>query len=231
VVGYVNEKFPAADLSQVKIYRTSNAAMKAAGLDNMGGCYVDLLKVIFVLDEKSLNKQGTANGKFDRLLMKETWTPLKMVDILIHEVLHAVSSAIGRATQRYTNAEEEFVYTHCVDFYKQEGMANDDIIRTHFLQFCLADVLSSKEELAAIFTKLKSAKNLRYVPWERDYDKYQYEDFLNRHAEYLVPQIVQAATDKANTMIECYHKYGCSSASASEVDYSTSMRFQSLNFD
>ena len=231
IVQYIAEKFPTTDLSHIKIYKTSLKALKAVGFDNMGGCYIDVLKVIFVLDQKSLNKKETGKGKFNKTLLDATWMSLAMEDILVHELLHAVSSSMGRATQKYEHAEEEFVYTHCIDFYKQEGMTNITIVRKHFLQFCLNDVLSSKKEMAAVFTKLKEAKKLRVVPWERDYDQYQYQNFLNRHAENLVLMIIKAAKDKAGTMIESYHKYGCCSASAGDVDYDTSIRFQSLNFD
>jgi hypothetical protein len=231
IVNYVDEKFPTIDLSHVKIYQTSLNALKAVDFDNIGGCYIDALKIIFVLNQGSLDKRETGKGKFSNALLNATWTRLAMVDILVHEVLHAVSSSMGRATQKYEYAEEEFVYTHCIDFYRQEGMTDDVIIRRHFLQFCLNDVLSSKQEMAEVFIKLKTAKSLPVIPWEEDYDRYQYQDFLNRHAEALVSIAIKAAEDKADIMIESYNKYGCRSASAEDVDYDTSIRFQSLNFD
>ncbi len=231
ITEFVDEKFPGTDISGIKIYQTSHNAIKALKIGSVGGCYIDALKMIFVLSTDSLNREERVTGKFSKLLMKQAHAPLEMIDILVHETLHAVSSLMGRATQQFTNAEEEFVYTHCVDFYHQRGMSDDDIVHTHFLPFCLNDVLSNKEGMSEIFWKLKGERRLQVVPWQKDYDRYQYEKFVNKHADFLVPEVINAAKEKANTMIECYHKYGCRSVRAEDVNHNQSIRFQSLNFD
>lgn len=228
---YIKDRFPGIDLAHVAIYLTSQKAMNSVGLKHMGGCYVDLVKTIFLLNDESLNSDGKLAGRFNKMVVKATRTTLKVADIFVHEALHAVSSAMQRATRDYKNAEEEFVYTHCVDFYRNNGMDDDEIIKGHFLPFCLNDIMGDKGELAPVFAKLKKAKFLREVPWEREYSSREYLDFLDKHAEALVPEIIALAKERARYMIECYDEYGCRSGTAEEVDYDTSVRFKGLNFD
>lgn len=231
VLEYISQKFPRIDLNHVDLYLTSQRAMNLVGFKYMGGCYIDALKTIFVLDEKSLNSFEKVSGRFNKAVLRASKTTLHVEDILVHEALHAVSSCMQRATKAYTNAEEEFVYTHCVDFYRDSGMDDEQIIKAQFLPFCLNDILGDKQELSEIFAKLKKAKSLRVVPWERDYAKDEYSDFLDKHADFLATEVIEAAKTRARYMIECYEKYGCRSVSAEDVDHSTSVRFQGLNFD
>lgn len=230
VESFLKEKFPDLDFSSVEIYLTSYAAMKRVAFEHMGGCYIDSLKTIFVMDNKSLNRQDKSKGKFMTELSRQTAVDLESEDILVHEMMHAASSALGRATRSYVNAEEEFVYTYCTEFYKRKGMSDQEMVDKHFLTFCLNDVMSSKEEMAKIFQLLKINRRLRYVPWLKPYGRRELEDFMDAHAEFLVPEIIAAAKTKARTMIECYHKYGCRGAPQSVDVYDTGMRFRSIDY-
>lgn len=231
VQSYISAKFPKIDLSHICIYLTSQKAMELVGFKYMGGCYIDSIKTIFVLDNKSLNATEKISGRFNKSIMRATKVDLRTEDILVHEMLHAVSSCMQRATKAYTNAEEEFVYTHCVDFYRSNGMDDDLIIKSQFLPFCLNDILGDKKELARVFMNLKNKKGLKVVPWERAYSEDEYSDFLDKYSNDIVPEIVDLAKGRARYMIECYDQYGCKSQSAEDIDYSTSVRFQGLNFD
>lgn len=228
---YLSVKFPNIELSHVNLYLTSQGAMNLIGFKYMGGCYIDALKTIFVLDNESLNSVDKVHGRFNKGLMRASKATLRIEDILVHEMLHAVSSSMQRATKAYTNAEEEFVYTHCVDFYRSQGMDDDQIVKSQFLPFCLNDILGDKKELSEVFAKLKKAKSLRVVPWEIDYSRSGYSAFLDKHVDFLVTEIIELAKSRARYMIDCHEQYGCRSVSAEDVDYSTSVRFQGLNFD
>ena len=230
IKSFIAEKFPDLDLSPVAIFITTYAAMKRVSFEHMGGCYIDSLKTIFVMDNNSLNHHDKTKGKFMSDLLRMMAAKLDVEDILVHEIMHATSSALGRATRGFSNAEEEFVYTYCTEFYKRKGMSDQEMIDKHFLTFCLNDVMSSKDEMAKIFETLKITHHLRYVPWLKQYSKYELEKFMDTHAEFLVPAVIAAAKTKARTMIDCYHKYGCRGAPLTVDVYDTGMRFRSINY-
>lgn len=230
VQNYISGKFPKIDLSGVNMYLTSKKAMEEAGLKDMGGCYIDAIKTIFVLDYKSLNGDyDEDDGKFGKAVRDICHTILQVEDVLVHEVMHAVSSLMERCTKHYKNAEEEFVYTHCVEFYRNKGISDEQIIDGHFLPFCLNDIMSNRNDLSHVFSKLKKEKGLNSVPCEDDYTDDEYRAFLDRHSDFLAPVFVNEARIRARHMIECYEKYGCRSASADDVDRSLENRFRWLN--
>lgn len=223
---YLDGRFPDIDISDVKIYMSTPEVIEKEGFKNIGGCYINLLKVILV---KNNIKNKEVRGKFKKMMQESCELDIEPEDVLVHELIHAVSHRINRASSRYRHMEEEFVYTNCIDFYYKKGMSDDDIVNNNFLPFCLQDIYESGKEMSNIFAKVN-----RTIDEIRQMTEEEYARFLNKNAEVLIPLIKLRAQKKAHKMIELYHKYGAKmhkTSSAEVVEDKTAMRFSSLDLD
>ncbi len=224
---YLRGKFPEVDISDVDVYTSPSQVFNRAW-KGMGGCYIDVLKTIFVKN-KIGNKIGEKRNKFQKLMDECCKMSVDVEDVLVHELIHAISHKIGRASSKYRHMEEEFVYTNCIDFYHDKGMTDDEIIDNNFLPFCVHDVYSSRSDLNEMFSRLSSSLS--------DVQKMtngEYKRFLSKHATVLVPAIVKRARERARHMIDLYNKYGVEMYRTAPVDPQedkTSLRFSSLDLD
>ena len=197
---YIKERFGDIDLSDIQIYMSSGKVIDKAGFEGIGGCYVDMMKTILVKDKIEDIK---ATDKFSSVMQDVCKLTATMEDILVHELIHAVSAKIGRALSKYRHTEEEFVYTNCIDFYRQKGMSDEDIVNNNFLPFCIADVYASKKEMQQVF------KTIGVTFSEvRGMSDFEYKNLLNKNAEKIAPVIKDLAQKKAYKMIELYTKNG-----------------------
>lgn len=221
---YIGAKFPNTTVADVQIYVAAPEVIDREGWKDIGGCYIDLLKVILVKNKITDKK---VRGKFKKMVQNLCAMKVDVEDVIVHELIHAVSHRINRASSKYRHMEEEFVYTNCIDFYKQKGMKEEDIVNNNFLPFCLHDVYESPKDLAPVFMAVGSS--LLEV---REFSQRQYSTFLNKHAEIIVPMIKEIAQKRAYHMIELYHKYGVEmymTDSAKPDKDPVSLRFSSLD--
>ncbi len=224
---YLRGKFPEVDISDVDVYATSPQVFNRAW-KGMGGCYIDMLKSIFVKDDHEDQTKGKQD-KFQKLMGGWCKMSVDIEDVLVHELIHAVSHKIGRASSKYRHMEEEFVYTNCIDFYHDKGMTDDEIVDNNFLPFCVHDVYSSRSDLNKMFFKIDTS-----LSDVQGMTNGEYKKFLSKHAEILVPAIVIRARERAHHMIEVYHKYGADmyrTAPINSQEDKTSLRFSSLDLD
>ncbi len=195
VEAYLADRFPDVQLTDVQIFVVSVGAMKKAGWDSIGGCYVRYLNVALI--KRTLST--TPQNKFDRLLKQACPMTTDVEDVVVHEMIHAVSYKLNRACSKFMHMEEEFVYTNCIDFYKQKGMDEDSIINNNFLPFCLNDLS------VADIARIAAENNIPNVTQMRPS---QYRRFLSRNAELLIPLLKKEAQQKARHMIDLYKKFG-----------------------
>ncbi len=224
---YLSSKFPDVDLSVIKLYLAPPKVVEKAGWKDIGGCYIRDKKLILVKD--NINHHYKAKGKFQRLMRDTCRMTADVEDVIVHEFIHAVSDIVGRSLSRYQHMEEEFVYTNCIDFYHQKGMSDETIVDNNFLPFCLQDIYESTKEMTSIFAEVDTT-----IADIRGMSEEEYQRFLNKRAEKLVPLIQKRAQEKAHKMIELYHKYGVSmhkTSSTEVVEDKTAMRFSSLDLD
>lgn len=220
---YLGLKFPDVDLSVVKLYLASPKVMEKSGWADIGGCYIRDKRTILVKDD--INHRYKAKGKFQRLMRSTCRMVADVEDVVIHEFIHAVSDLIGRALSKYRHMEEEFVYTNCIDFYRQKGMDDESIVNNNFLPFCLQDVFESPKELLSVFAQIDKTIDIHNISEER------YQKLLNTNADDLVPLFKKKAQEKAHKMIELYHKYGAQMHKTSSVKTTEDMRFSSLDLE
>lgn len=203
---YLVAKFPHVDVSHIPIYVVSSATMDAAGFREAGGFYIHHLGLVAVRKIIKIGDTKT-QSKFIRTLYKQIKTDVQTEDVLVHEMIHAISGECSRSNRRFTFNEEEFVYTNSIDFYKQKGMTDDDIVNKNFIPFCLQDVLSDKDELSDIFFKFEKEYNF-IIPSVNFEDMEQLNKFLDRYTQKLVPMVLNRAREIGFYMISLYNKYG-----------------------
>lgn len=213
---YLDKKFPNIDTSDVKIYLVEPYCMKKHGFNDCGGCYIDFLKCILAKN-RIVTMSGT-KWQFERL-MKRYSTKLDVEDVIVHEMIHAVSAAANRGgagRSKYTFEEEEFVYTNSVDFYKEKGMKEQEIVNSVFLPFCVYDIVQDQSEMNKICTKQRITRS---------------KGFMNIHASVLVPIIVKKAREMGLHMIDLHKEYGCQLLAVEPPTNNASKRFSSIDFD
>lgn len=223
---YLNERFPEVNLTDVKLYLVAREALDYQSA-NIGGCYIKNMRIIFI--KNNMRSSPQKRDKFEKIMRQHSRAKLLREDVLVHEYIHAVSDKIGRACNKHQHMEEEFVYTNCIDFYRERGMSDDDIVKNNFLPFCVNDVLSSRNNMIQIFSELDiSMADLV------DLTEQEYKQLFNDHAEELVSKIVKKATGKATKMIELYNKFGRDMYKVSAnkpVGNASALRFSSLELE
>lgn len=227
VKDFLESKFPNVDLSSIKLYLTPSRVLEKAGFKDIGGCYVRDKKIILVKNE--INHHYKAKGEFQKVMRNACNMKADVEDVVVHEFIHAVSDLIGRSLSKYRHMEEEFVYTNCVDFYHQKGMTDEDIVDNNFLPFCLQDIYESSKEMKSVFAQVNKT-----IDDIREMSEGEYQRFLNKNAEVIIPLIKKRAQEKAHKMIELYHKYGAQmykTSSTEIIEDESAMRFSLLDLD
>ena len=203
---YFRKYFSKIDLSDIRIYLTAPRVMDRNGFEECGGCYIDYFKIILVKN-RIVNKLS-GRELFQKELNKLVVSSVDPDDVVVHELMHAVSHIVrsGAGTQ-FRNAEEEFVYTNCIDFYHSRGAADKDIVQGILLPFFLLDVLTDREVMLKFWGELNVI-----LPDENDYAKLEFQKkmqrLFNKHALFLATSIVNVAKERAFRMIDLYNKYG-----------------------
>lgn len=228
IAEYLSVRFPDVDVSDIAIHLSPPRVVERSGWRDIGGCYIRHMRVIIV--KNKIETHRSPKGAFEKLMRQQC--PLDATqseDVVVHELIHAISDRIGRSSSRFTHMEEEFVYTNCIDFYKQKGMTESDIVDHNFLPFCLHDVYSSRKEMSSLFGKVGSS-----LGEVRNMTKSGYRAFLNKHASVFVPLVKEKAQQKAQHMIELYKRYGeeiYRTAAVDPTEDKIAARFASLEID
>lgn len=231
IKSYLDEKFPDIDISDVPIYMATSDAIDAAGYGHAGGFYVHHMRVVVCKDKITIG--GTkAKTKFETVMQELMQVEVNPEDIIVHEMIHAVSGESNRSNRRYSFEEEEFVYTNSVDFYKQKGMSDDDIVNQNFLPFCIQDIFSTPKEISGIFQQL-SEQNIKPPVLDQSLTTAKLNRFLGRHATKVVPLILARGRELGQHMIDLYNQYGrgISAVSQPKEKEEVSLRFRSIDFE
>lgn len=226
---YIKNKFPGVDLSDILIYISHPTAFDKCGFGNAYGVQIPSRNIIFLQNLQTGEDIYSSKkiGKFRHALV-EKFKSNKVTedDILVHELIHAVSSKTNRSTGKYTHAEEEFAYTNSVDYYRQKGMSDEQIINGTFLPFCCNDIINNVEEVLKLVEGLIECKKLSSnivnllqkvnngLPVDPKNAQKKYYKFLNSHVDIMLPVVIESAQKEAQLMIDLYRKYGSSTVYA-----------------
>lgn len=195
---YLKEKFPTVDVSDIPIYIVTPETFSKVGFDNFGGCFIASCNAVFVKTEiKSVRNEECE-------LFKELYCfsegKVSTEDVLVHEMIHAVSETAKRPSRKYRHMEEEFVYTNCIDFYRNKGMTNEEIVVGNFLPFLLQDLISSAEHMSkAIYEATKETIDILSMT------KKEYTKILDKNAKKVAPILINLAKSEGYRMIELYN--------------------------
>lgn len=223
VKNYINERFSNVDFSGLHIYIAHPDAFSRAGFKYALGLYVHHLDIILIQlmsEHKKLNYKNVFEKSIAEQLDQDLTTP----DVLVHEMMHAVSGRTGRSTRIYAHAEEEFAYTNTVPFYKNKGMSDEEIIK-YYLTFCTNDIIGNHDELR---DSLKG-NDVLVEEYDSAVQKQKVMEFLNKHTTTICPIIIEKAKERAHLMIELYNKYGVQTVYTENVQNVS--RFGDLDMD
>lgn len=233
VAKFFDEQFPELDLSDVSIYLTEPSVMNKCGFVEAGGLFCASMNCILL--RRQISIEGGSKSRFDRVLDKAIRAVVDPEDVLVHEMLHAVSAKVRHGRQ-FIFGEEEFVYTNSTEFYiKRKGMSDDDIVDKNLLPFCLNDIMRDRKRLQEMFAEVRRTEagfpspdaifKLRGEEWRR---------FMDKYAEIFVPRLVKMSQTMGHEMIRLYRQYGASLLHcnvAPQQNSGTSMRFRNLDMD
>ena len=123
--------------------------------------------------------------------------------------------------------EEEFVYTNCIDFYRQKGMTDKDIIADNFFPFLMNDVWSNQKDAKEVLKDLATLEDFAIMNGK------ERERFINVHADIIVPRVVEKVWKKGWQMFETYKNFGRSVSNVSKPNTNNNniSRFSALSFD
>lgn len=221
---YLLNKFPNVDIGNVPIYVAPYEIIDKFGFSGCGGCYIKPLRLILVKDKILSNGY---KSRFERILSSQCELKVDIEDVVVHELIHAISHKIRRSSNQFTHMEEEFVYTNCVEFYLKKGMSKEDIVLYNFLPFCINDILNSRSDMIKVLrpigVSIKDFKNKN----KRDKIK-----LFNTYAEELVEIIKTKAIDRGHNMINIYN----ARSDQTKIEHihtknKVSLRFSSLDLD
>lgn len=203
---YLLAKYPNVDVSDVPIYMVSTQTMDAAGFAFAAGFYQHEMRLV-VVKRKVVLEAGTRTNAFEKQIQKLVKAEILSEDVIVHEMIHAISGEANRDNRRFMFNEEEFVYTNSIDFYKNKGMSDTDIVNKNFLPFCMQDVLSDKNDIQKILQEFGKESGIE-CPVVGEADSKELNRFLNRHAQKIVPILINMSRDRGYHMINLYNQYG-----------------------
>lgn len=199
VANYLSKCFPDVDISNMCVYITDPSFMSQHGFADIGGCYIPSMKLIMVKNKISLSGDNKTNNRFDDVLKDRTQCNVDVEDIVVHELLHAISDISGRSSRKFGHNEEEFVYTNCIDFYKQKGMSEQDIVNRNFLPFFIQDIMRDRQYLLSMVRNFSPNCGSTYVDIARE---------MRVHPNKSVDAILSKANEMGQHMIDLYNQYG-----------------------
>lgn len=205
---YINTKFSDIDVSHIPIYMATPEDMDSCGFGGAGGFFVPHMRVVVVKSKITIGGHKKPKLKFDQVLQESVKTDVDPEDVIVHEMIHAVSSESGRSNRKFSSDEEEFVYTNSIDFYKQKNMTSEDIVNGIFFPFCVQDVFKSTKELESIMLEVSTKFGIKTPPIDSSLTNEKLNRFLGRYAEQIVPIVIKKARDIGFHMIKLYEEFG-----------------------
>lgn len=189
---YVKSNYNTVNFDIVNIYITSKKQFNKVGLGYAAGFFYNDLKSIFLLDQISTIQQKF-KYKLDKLIFQNNFVSLSIEDVLIHELMHFISSVKrNNGSFLYKNMEEEFAYTACIKYYLSYGKSIDDIKNIIF-PFCVSTIFEDKEKLNDLCFKCNISKH---------------EFFNPKNAEIIASYIIKEAKKYVDEIIHIYNTKG-----------------------
>jgi len=139
---YVSKKFPDVPIKSVEIYRCDASYLNEIGLGGIGGCYSCFMQVIVISHE--YEHQSVSDDIWGSVRATAT-----IDEIIVHELLHYVSLHTG-ARASSMEVEEEFAYSNSIEYLRQKGYSDDDIVEKNFLPYFMT-IVDTKQIVLDVF--------------------------------------------------------------------------------
>ncbi len=183
----------------VPIYMCTPMQFERAGLGFASGCFIPKACAVFIKDQNK--KAVVSNNRFDQVVNKYS-LKASIDDVVVHEMLHAVSFLMRRSSNKNIHMEEEFVYMNSIEYYMGKGMSEEDIVKKIFLPFSMQDVLMSPKYMNEFVLEIDSSVNFSALPEDKKMS------FLNIHAEAVSERIYNKGMSLGMGMINYFKKNG-----------------------
>lgn len=128
---YVDKLFPDVEVKKVSIYECDREFLNEVGMGHSAGFYHIQTGIIVVCPDSDYSKN------------KDTiWTTVvasvKTDEVIVHELLHYVSLYNGVGSCKAL--EEEFAYGNSVQYLRNKGRSDDEIINQVFLPYFITTI-------------------------------------------------------------------------------------------
>lgn len=187
------------NVESVPIYRCSVLQFERAGLGCAGGCFIPSVCSVFIKDQGE--KSEPSKNRFDQVISKYS-LKASVDDIVVHEMLHAVSFLLRRSSNKNVHMEEEFVYMNSIEYYLSKGMSEDEIVKKIFLPFSMQDVLMSTKYMNEFVLEINPAVNFSALPEDKKMS------FLNNNAEAISEKIYNKGHSLGMEMVRYFKMNG-----------------------
>lgn len=168
---YINNRFAYTNINvkEAEVYVAKRSYLNKIGYKGIGGFYSRLEKIIVIPDSMPETVSiVNADGK-DR--WKSIRANLSPEEILVHELCHYVSGKTC-STDRSMQIEEEFAYGNMVDFCRNRGRSDEDIIRSIFMPYLVSVILKKK---TAFFCQTDEQDRLLFESVIKEAEKLGYD--------------------------------------------------------
>lgn len=208
---YLNACYDKINFDNVSIYLTTKKQFNKVGMGYAAGFFLNEIKSIFILDQIKTIK-SKFKYKLDQLIFQNKFINLNQEDVLIHELMHYISSCKrNNGNFEYKNMEEEFAYTSCIKYYLANNKSEEDIKNIIF-PFCVSAIFEDKDKINSICIKTNIDK----------------KDFFNaKNATLISKFIIEEAKNYVDEILRIYHTKGVLDLNTTYEPYDD-MRFSLL---
>lgn len=188
---YVDILYPKANVQNANVYQCSSSYLSKIGYKGVGGFFERINQTIIIGSDLDFNDKS----EFDII------TDISVDEILVHELLHYAYFAIGCCTTSL-ELSEEFAYGNSINYLRQNGRTDEDIINKNFMPF-LVMTLDKGRIYKDVLSESDYSWQL-YCGFSDNKKKNIYDKLKNRFKE----KIVKLAREKGKILIEAYRDEG-----------------------
>jgi hypothetical protein len=184
---YVDELFPYSNAKLVTIFEASPRFLEKAGFGGIGGLYTKIHNTVIIT--KTPHKKPckyTVSAKITR------------DEVMVHELLHYCYFEEGRNSNS-TALKEEFAYGWSVNYLRQKGHSDDDIVKYNFLPYLYSIVKTEMFKKILIQQKIK-------IDEYNSFSMKKKERMFGRYVKSLHASSVKEATKKGHIIIDIYDR-------------------------
>ncbi|MFW6173440.1 MAG: hypothetical protein ACOC5T_06840 [Elusimicrobiota bacterium] len=192
---YVSSRFPDIPVMNISIYKCDSSYLKRIGLGGIGGCYNCHLRTIIIADRY---RHNDCNNSDD--LWRSVKASVTIDEIIVHELLHYVSLFNSGGRIISSEIEEEFAYGNSLEYLRQKGHSDDDIILNNFLPYFIS-IVDQRKIIKNVFKKYGYSDS---DVLKLSCDSKKIKNILQKYEKEIFQKSKEQAIERAKRVIECF---------------------------